>query len=349
MEDKSKKFLNDLLNSNSPSGFEKQTSQLYRDYIAPYCDVSVDILYNTVAVINPEAEIKILIDAHLDEIGMQITYIHEDGFLFFRKVGGIDPAIMPGSEVIILSGQGEVSGIIGKKPIHLQRVEDFRTPLRLDDLCIDIGVDSRKKAKELVSVGDYITLKPNVQMLNEHRIVSKALDDKIGVYVLAEVMKQLSSKKLKVGVYGVASAQEEVGSKGIKIQANKIRPQYSICIDVGFASDVYNVKEKEVSRFCLGFGVGINHSTDTNLEFTRRLKEIAIKNDILFQPIVPISPTGGTNTSSIQLSNEGVITTLVSIPCRYIHSPVEMCDMRDVESTISLLTETILAIDKDYL
>lgn len=346
MKRASKRFLNDLLNTNSPSGFEKDAAQIYSDYIAPYCDVSIDMLYNSVAVINPNSETKILIDAHIDEIGMQITFIHEDGFLFFKKVGGIDPAIMPGTEVVILGGQGKVPGIIGKRPIHLQRVEDFRSPLRLEDLCIDIGVDSRRKAKELVSVGDYISIKPNMKMLNEHKIVSKALDDKIGVFVLAEVMRQLSQENIDIGVYGVASTQEEVGSKGIKILLNKIKPQYSICLDVGFASDVYNISEKEVSRFCLGLGVGINHSTDTNVEFTRRIKEIAVKNNILFQPIVPIRPTGGNNTSTIQLSNDGVITSLISIPCRYVHSPVEMCDMRDIESAIKLIKNVVIELNK---
>lgn len=346
MENKSIAFLQNLLMSNSPSGFEEQASKIYVDYIAPYCDVSVDMLYNSVAVINPKAETKILIDAHIDEIGMQITYIHEDGFIYFRKVGGIDPTIIPGTEVVILGGKGDVAGIIGKKPIHIQRAEDYRTPLRLDDLCIDIGADSKNKAKELVSVGDYITIKPNMQMLNEHKIVSKALDDKIGVFVVAEVMKQLSKENLNIGVYGVASSQEEVGSKGIKIQVNKIKPQYSICIDVGFASDVYNMKTKDISRFLLGGGVGINHSTDTNIAFTRRIKEIAIKDNIPFQSIVPISPTGGTNTSAIQLSNDGVITSLMSIPCRYIHTPVEMCDMRDVVSAIELIKNVVLEINK---
>ena len=345
MESDSRKFLIDLLNTNSPSGFEKQATRVYTDYIVNYCDVSVDMLYNSIAVINPDAEFKILLDAHIDEIGMQITNIHEDGFLFFRRVGGVDPAVVPGTEVVILGGQGEVPGIIGKKPIHLQRAEDFKNQLKIDDLCIDIGVESRKKAKELVSVGDYITIKPNAKMLNEHRIVSKALDDKIGVFVLAQVMKQLSCEKLSIGVYGVASAQEEVGCKGIKILANKIKPNYSICLDVGFASDTYYEKEKEVSRFCLGSGVGVNHSTDTNLDFTRRIKEIAVKNDIMFQPIVPIRPTGGTNTSSIQLSNDGVITALLSIPCRYMHSPVEMCDMRDAESAIALIKNVVLELN----
>lgn len=345
MEDRSYSFLQNLLMSNSPSGFEEQASKIYVDYLAPYCDVSIDMLHNSVAVINPKAETKILIDAHIDEVGMQITYIHEDGFLYFRKVGGIDPAVIPGTEVVILGGKGNVMGIIGKRPIHLQRADEFRTPLRLDELCIDIGVDSRKKAKELVSVGDYITIKPNMQLLNEHKIVSKALDDKIGVFVLGEVMRKLSKENLNIGVYGVASAQEEVGSKGIKIQVNKIKPQYSICIDVGFASDTYNIKSTDVSCFLLGAGVGINHSTDTNVTFTRRIKELAIKNNIQFQSIVPIAPTGGTNTSAIQLSNEGVITSLMSIPCRYVHSPVEMCDLRDVEAAIELIMNVVMDIN----
>lgn len=349
MDNNSINFLLDLLRTNSPSGNEIQASKLFLDYLKPYCDVYTDILYNTIAIINPDAEIKILIDAHIDEIGLQITHIDESGFLRFRRIGGIDAAVMPGTEVVILGGKGVVTGVIGKKPIHLQRPDDFKRAIQLDELWIDIGVESCKKAKELVSIGDLVTLKPNAKLLNKYKIISKALDNKIGVFVLAEVMKQLSKEKLNIGVYGIASSQEEVGCKGIKIQANKIKPQYSICIDVGFSSDTHNTLEKEISRFCLGEGVGINHNTDSNIEFIRRIKKVAIKNNISFQDVVPISSTGGTNTSSIQLSNNGVITCLLSIPCRYMHTPVEMCDIRDAETAIALIKNTIMDINTIYI
>ncbi len=347
MTDESKKFLLELLNTNSPSGYEMQASQLFANELRPYCEVEIDVLYNTVAMINPNADTRILIDAHIDEIGLQITHIDNDGYLYFRRIGGLDAAVMPGSEVIILGGKNEVHGIIGKKPVHLQRQEDFKRVLALDELWIDIGVDSCKKAKELVSIGDPATVKPNVQFHGDNRIVSKALDNKIGVFVLSEVMKKLSKEELSIGVFGVASSQEEVGCKGIKVQANKINPKYAICIDVGLASDMPNISEKEVSKFCLGLGPGISHSTDNNPLFVRKIKEIAIANNIQFQDVVPTTATGGTNTSSIQLSNDGVVTCLLKVPNRYMHTPVEVCDLRDVENLISLIVNIVNSLNSD--
>ena len=230
----------------------------------------------------------------------------------------------------------------------MQNFDEYKRPITLNDLCIDIGVDSAKKAREMVSVGDYITIKPNAKFLNNDRIISKALDNKIGVFVLSEVMKQLSKENLTIGVYGVASSQEEVGSKGIKIQANKIKPKYSICIDVCYSSDMYNSSDKGISNVSLGGGVGVVHSTDCNVEFIRRVKEIAVENNIQFQSVVPISPTGCNNTASIQLSSDGVVTCLLSVPCRYMHTPVEMCDINDVQSAIDLIKNIVLNIDKMY-
>lgn len=341
-----KYFLECLLRSNSISGFEYEALDIYERYVKAYSDVFRDNLNNCYAVLNSASDKRILIEAHIDEIGFQVTYIDDMGFIYVRQNGGVDCATIPGSQVLIHTANGrKIPGVIGKKPVHIQKPDERLKVLNLEDLWIDTGLN-KDKVIECISVGDYVSFAPNIQYLGDHVISSKGIDDKIGVFVIAESIKELSRKNIEIGVYAIATVQEEVGCKGAKICVENTNPQMSISIDVGFATDVPGISKKKYGDILLGSGPVINCHTDCNRELIKIAKEVAKKSNIGIQLNANPISTGGTNAASIQVSHKGVKTLLISIPNRYMHTQVEICDLRDIDSAINLIVEIIMHIDK---
>ena len=207
----SMKFLEQLMRSASPTGYEAEAAKIFRDYLKGSCDVKCDVMGNTIASLNTSAPMRVMLAGHYDEIGFQIVYISDEGLLYFRANGGIDKLNVPSSEVDILTAKGKVPGVIGKKPIHLLTAAEREKALELKDMWIDIGAADRKEAEKLVSVGDPVVMRENFRMLNKNRFISKGTDDKIGAFIVAEVMQRLAKRKLNVAVYGVGTVQEEVG------------------------------------------------------------------------------------------------------------------------------------------
>lgn len=342
-------FLERLLNSHSVSGFEEGASRIYEEYVKQYSSVFRDSLNNCYAVLNPSSDKQVLVEAHIDEIGFQVTYIDDMGFVYVRQNGGIDCATLPGSIVDIHTSDNKaIPGVIGKRPIHIQKPDERMKVSELDELWVDTGL-SKENVLELISVGDVVSFRPNYFLIDENRIVSKGLDDKIGVFVIAEAIRRLSKENLHIGVCAVATVQEEVGCKGAKVCVDNIEPQMSISVDVGFATDVPNISKKKYGDIALGLGPVINCNTDCNREMVNIARNVAKGASIDVQLNANSISTGGTNTASLQVSNKGVKTLLLSIPNRYMHTQVEMCDLRDVESAIELIVETILFIDKNKL
>ncbi|MBE6328019.1 MAG: M42 family metallopeptidase [Bacteroidales bacterium] len=342
-------FLENLLSSYSPSGYEMEAAHCWMDYVHQFAAVDSDVLCNSYGVINPDADFKVMLCGHIDEIGFQVMHIDDNGFIYVRKHGGIDLLTVPGTEVVILSRGNKVRGVIGKKPIHLQSADERVKALELDKLWIDIGAESADEAKEMVQVGDPVAVVSNVSFIGKHRVSSKGLDDKIGAFIVAEVIRRLSKEDLKIGVYGVASSQEEVGCRGAVTSAYKINPQVGFALDVGFATDVPDCSAIKYGSCKLGDGAVIRHCADNNVALVHLLQDTAIEKGIAYQNVTNSSATGGTDTCKIQLTREGVATALISIPNRYMHTPVEVCDLRDVDSIISLLVETIKKIDENEI
>ncbi|OQA87528.1 MAG: putative aminopeptidase YsdC [Lentisphaerae bacterium ADurb.Bin242] len=335
-------FLERFLKSSGPSGFEFEPAALYREYAASFADsVSTDVTGNTIACLNPKAKFKVMLAGHYDEIGFQVVYIDDDGFLTFRQVGGIDRLTLPGIEVDILSGDGrKVPGVIGRKPIHLQTQKERDTPPEIKDLWIDIGSESKDETLKKVRVGDPIAFRVNYRRMG-NRIMSKGLDDKIGAFVAIEALKLLARRKIKVGVYAVGTVQEELGLRGAQTSAFEIAPDAAICVDVGFATDAAGVEKKTWGDVKLGGGPILSRNGDNNPVMTRILSETAAKHKISCQIDCGHRASGGTDTAEVQLTRSGVATALVSIPNRYMHTPVEICDIRDVEGAVELIAETI--------
>ncbi len=342
-DDKSLQFLEDLLNSSSPSGYEIEAAKIFRDYVGEFTDeVKTDVMGNTISVINPDAEFKVMLAGHYDEIGFQIVYISDEGLIYFRPNGGIDKLTVPGTEVVVLTeNNGKIPGVIGKKPIHMLDPKERNNAVELHDSWIDIGVDTKEEAEKIVAVGDPVAVKSNFKMLNENRVMSKGMDDKIGAFVVAEVMRSLSKRNVKVGVYGVGTVQEEVGLRGATTSAFAISPNVGIAVDVGFTTDIPDIPKKRIGDIKLGGGPKLTKSADNNIVLAKAIREIAAKHELAYQESVGHRASGGTDTATIQLTQAGVACALVSIPNRYMHSPVEICDLRDTLGAIRIITETI--------
>ena len=341
---KSLEFLEKFMNCASPSGYEIEAGKCFRNYLADCCEVSCDVMGNSIAALNKSAKMRVMLAGHYDEIGFQIVYISEEGLLYFRPNGGIDKLNVPSSEVDILTAKGKVRGVIGKKPIHLLKQAERDKAIELEDMWIDIGAESRAEAEKIVSIGDPVVIKANFQFLGKHRFSSKGTDDKVGAFIIAEVMRLLAKRKLNVAVYGVGTVQEEVGLRGSATSAFGIDPAAAFVLDVGFATDLPDIPKRQLGDIKLGGGPELTRSCDNNIILGKILREVARKKRIPYQETAAHRATGGTDAARIQLNRTGVATALLSIPNRYMHSPVEICDLRDVENTIKLLTETIASL-----
>ncbi|MBE6380353.1 MAG: M42 family metallopeptidase [Lentisphaerae bacterium] len=346
MPDKSAlKFFESLLSTVGPSGFEEEPAAVFRSYLEKFCDkVDTDVMGNTIGVLNPDAPFRVMLSGHYDEIGFQVVYISDDGLIYFRPNGGIDKLNVPASEVEIKTANGIVPGVIGKKPIHLLKAAQREKAVELDDMWIDIGAENREEAESMVAIGDPVALKRNVRFMGKHRVMSKALDDRIGAFVVAETMRALSKRKLNVAVYGVGSVQEELGLRGVTTSCFAINPQVGFAIDVGFATDLPDIPAKLLGNVKLGGGPVLTRSADNNVVLGRKLRETADKKQLTYQETAAHRASGGTDAAAIQLTRGGVATALISIPNRYMHSPVEICDLRDVDGAVKILTETIAAL-----
>lgn len=339
------KFFEELLRSASPSGFETEVAAIFRKELKGFCDeVRTDVMGNTIGVLNPGAPLRVMLAGHYDEIGFQVVYITDDGLIYFRPNGGIDKLNVPSSEVDILTAAGRVPGVIGKKPIHLLKASERDTPPDLSDLWIDIGAENRAEAEKLVAIGDPVAMRANFRLMGDNRVMSKGMDDKVGAFVVAETMRALAKRKLNVAVYGVGTTQEEVGLRGATPSAFGIDPAVGFAIDVGFATDIPDIPKKLLGDIKLGSGPELNRSADNNPVLGLKLRAAAKKHKIAYQESAAHRASGGTDTCAIQLARAGVATALISIPNRYMHSQVEICDLRDIEGAIKLLAETIAAL-----
>jgi endoglucanase len=349
MREQSLNFLKALVATASPSGYEKDIGLLYREYVEPFADeVAVDALGNVTAVINPKAPMKIMLAAHMDEIGFMVHYISDDGFLHFSSVGGNDSAIAAGQRVWV-HGCTRLAGVIGTKAMHLQTLDEQNKKPLLKNLWIDIGARSRTQAEELVSVGDVVTSQAELQPLVGDRAVGRAFDNKAGVLIVAEAMRLLREDgglDPEVGVYGVATVQEEIGSRGATTAAFDIKPQTALAVDMGQALDIPNLLKAEYGEFDLGRGPGIPRGANTNRAVFDLLVGAAKDSQIPYQ--VNASPSSSpTDARVLQISRAGVAAGLLEVPLRYMHSPSEVLSLTDVEDCSRLMAAYCRSVKPD--
>jgi len=351
MNSESKKFLEKLLLQCGPSGFEEKAHKVWCDRTKQYADsIERDVMGNSIAILNKDAQFKIMLAGHCDEIGFIITHISDEGFLYVEAIGGIDRSVIAGSHVTIQSEKGNVEGIIGKKAIHLESGSERGKALKITDAYIDVGFKSKKDAEKFVQVGDPVSFSPNFLELKNDLFSSKGCDDKVGAFVVSEVMKILHSKRKKlnknVGIFATATVQEEVGLRGAITSAFGINPDVAFATDVTFSSDTPEASKKELGDVKLGKGGVIHPGPANNRILYNLVKKVAKKKKIPFQ-VQSSGYPDGTDTSAIQLSRHGTATVLVSIASRYMHTPVEVCSYKDLENSAKLIVETILTIKPD--
>ena len=345
MRKESLKFLENLLDAPSPSGYEQPAQRVFRDYVAPWCDeVSTDVMGNVFArVAGKGTDLpKVMIVGHTDEIGLQVKYIDDKGFLYFAAVGGVDAHLTPGKRVNVHTAAGALAGVIGKKPIHLMDAKDRETVVKLDAQYIDIGARDKKEAQKLVRVGDAVTFESSFTRLQGDRVASRGFDDKAGCFVVAEVLRlvKASGKKLNVDLYGVSSVQEEIGLRGGTTSCYTVNPDVGICVEVDFATDQPDVEKKHNGEVGLGKGPILARGANINPHLFELLSAAAEKEKIAIQHTASPRATG-TDANVMQISRGGVATALVKIPLRYMHTPVETVSLGDLEDAARLIVAAL--------
>jgi putative aminopeptidase FrvX len=342
---KSEKFLEAYLNNPSPTGFESEGQKLWLEYLSPYIDeYFTDNYGSVVGVINPKASYKVVIEAHADEISWFVNYITKDGFVYLRKNGGSDHLIAPSKRVNIHTDKGIVKGIFGWPAIHMRQQKE-ETP-SMKNIFLDCGCDTKEEVEKLgVHVGCVATFEDEFMILNKNRYVGRALDNRMGGFMIAEVARLLKEDKTKLpfALYIVNSVQEEIGLRGAEMIAQRIKPDVAIITDVCHDTHTPMVDKIENGDLKSGDGPVLTYGPAVQNNLLKQIISTATKNKIPFQRAAASRSTG-TDTDAFAYSNEGVSSALISLPLRYMHTTVETVRKEDVENTIRLLLETVKGI-----
>lgn len=335
-------LLKKLSNAPGVSGFEEEIRKIMINELKDHVDeIEVDSMGNIIAVKKGRNGKKIMLAAHMDEIGLMVRFIDKKGFIKFSKIGGINDQMLLNQEVIIHSKKGKILGVIGAKPPHRMKPAEKKKVLEYENMFIDIGASSREEAEELISIGDPVTIKHEFSNLRGNLVTGKAFDNRVGCYVLVEAMKRANTSAT---IYGVGTVQEEVGLKGAKTSAFKINPDMAIALDVTICGDHPGIKfEDAPAKINKGPAIILTDASGrgiiTHPMAKKLLIEAAIEEEIPYQ--LEVSEGGTTDATAIHLTREGIPTGVLSVPTRYIHTPVEVASLEDIENTIKLLVAAI--------
>ena len=341
-------FLKDLLEAKSPTGHEFAAQAVVDAYVEKTADkYHRDTLGNRIAELKGKGGPTLMFAGHIDEIGLIISHIDDKGFLYFEFLGGHDHVIPSGRRVHILTRNGAVLGITGKRAVHLLSPEDRKRVPERHDMWIDIGVTSRTEALTIVRIGDPAVYADGPEILRGSIGVARAFDDKAGAYVCMEAFRRLAKEKdLAARVVSVATTQEEIGTRGAQVAAQSINPQVSITVDVGHATDHPDADNRKFGKFTLSGGPIISRGPNINPLVFDQMIAAAESIDIPYQVAAESRPTG-TDARAIQMANGGVACGLVSIPLRYMHTPGEIVDLTVVEQSVQLLVAFALQVKKN--
>ena len=331
-------FLADLLAARSPSGYESEALDVIKKYVEPHADeFSVDALGSCFATLNKQKAPTLMLAGHLDELGLIIKHINSKGYLYFDAIGGHDRSMISGRRVDILTQNGIVRGVTGKRAIHLMTPEDRKKVPEFHKMWIDIGANSKEEALERVMIGDAAVYTHGVENLHGSLYVSRAFDDKTGAYAVNEALVRLKkAKKTKAKVVAVSTSQEEIGTRGAIPAAFATNPDVALVVDVSHATDHPDADHRKYGSFELGGGPILTRGPNVNHAVFDRLFECAQKNKITVQIEADPRPTG-TDARAIQVSRAGVPTGLIGIPLRYMHTPSEVVDLKDLEAVVELI------------
>jgi endoglucanase len=346
------RLLADLLGARGPSGYETAPATVWRDAASAFAEVSSDLLGTVVARVAPahgseSGARRLLVMGHIDEIGLIVTHIDEEGFLWFREVGGWDAQILVGQRVVIDTAAGALPGVVGKKPIHLLRDEERKKVASIPDLHIDIGARDGKQAGRLVRIGDVAVIDAAPVELPNGRLTARALDNRLGSFVALEAARLVAEGGgARWETVAVAAAQEETTFGGSRTSAFSLEPDAAIVVDVTHATDAPGIDVKGAGKHELGSGPVISRGSTLNNGLFELLHETAKAEKIPFT-VEASGRATGTDADAVHLSRGGVPTALVSIPIRYMHSPVELVQLQDVHDCARLIAAAALRLDRD--
>ena len=336
MDERSRQFLFDLLMSASPSGFEEPAARIWRTEAESFADeVSVDSNGNSVARLRGSGP-KFVVEGHIDEIGLMITYIDDDGFVWFNPIGGWDDQILTGQRVRIMSSSGPVAGVVGRRPAHLLSAEDRGKASKIKELWIDIGATSGEQARQRAAIGDPIVIEQPIVDLGNNRIAARGVDNRMGAWVALETLRILSRNRPAADVYAVAAAQEEITFLGARTSAFAIEPDVAIVLDVTHATDHPDSDKRGQGDIRVGGGPVLSRGSAVNPLVFQKLVEVARTNEMAYA--VDAAPRStGTDADAIAPARGGVPTGVVSVPNRYMHSPNEVISLDDLDAAARLI------------
>ena len=347
MRSESFDFLQKYLNNPSPTGFEREGQQLWLDYIKPYIDdYLVDTYGTVVGIVNPEAKYKVVIEAHADEISYFVNFITESGFLYLRKNGGPDPLVASSKRVNIHTAKGIVKAVFGWPAIHVRKTDQDKAPT-METIYLDCGAASKEEVEELgIHVGSVVTFEDEFMVLNDKFYVGRALDNRIGGFMVAEVARMLkeNDKKLPFGLYIVNSVQEEIGLRGAEMIAHRLQPDVAIVTDVTHDTQSPMYEKKTSGDLFCGKGPVITYGPAVQNNLRDLIIQTAQQTEIPFQRAAATRATG-TDTDAFAYAGMGVAAALISLPLKYMHTTVETVHKDDVANVIKLIYETVLRIE----
>ena len=339
-------FLKRLLDTPGPSGFEAPAARVWREEAAKFADkVTSDVAGNSMAEVNPGGSPTIMLDGHIDEIGLIVQYIDDDGYVYPSPIGGWDPQVLVGQRIRFLARGGDVLGVVGKKPIHLMKASDRDQASKMTDLWVDIGASTRAEAEGRLSVGDPAVIDSRSMDFPNNRLVSRSIDDRIGAFVVLEALRRYAQRPGAARVVAAATTQEEIAwhGGGALVCTNCINPQMAIVVDVTFATDHPNMEKKEIGDHRVGGGPVLSRGAVISPVVFETLRAAAERENVKYTVHAAGRDTS-TNADAIHIAREGVATALVSIPNRYMHSPNELVSLDDVDNTATLLAEACRAV-----
>lgn len=331
-------FFKEIVNTPSPSGYEERAAEVYRRYTSFADRIHTDVHGNVWSILNPDASMKVMLAGHMDEIGFIVHYIDDNGFLYFSGIGGHDSVIPVGQRVWV-HGKERVPGIIGRKAIHLLEEDERKKKPELKDLWIDIGASKREEVEKVISLGDVVTFQYEFQELMGGRATARGFDNKMGSFIVAEALRLLKDEgglDSGVGVYAVATVQEEIGLRGARTASYGIGAQSGLAVDVNHAVDYPGVSKSRYGQLDLGKGPSVMRGANASPVVFKMIVDAAKEDDIPYQ--VDVAPGGtGTDGNAMQLNQGGMAVGILGVALRYMHTPCELLEIKDVEDCARLM------------
>jgi putative aminopeptidase FrvX len=338
-------FLKKLLHTPSPSGYEQKIQEVVRAWAKPFADeVRTDVHGNVIAAINPKGSPRIMLAGHCDQLALMVEHIDSEGFLYVQPMGGWDMPILLGQRLTVWTKSGPVVGVVSRKAPHVLTADERKKIPEFIDIWVDIGAKDRAEAESLIALGDTITVELSSQEMRNGLFTSPGLDDKVGVWTVMETLRLLKGQKLQAAVFCVSTVQEEIGLRGATTSAYGIHPTVGIAVDVCHATDTPGNEKKQFGETKLSAGPVVFRGPNINPHVHERLVAAAKSQSIAIQTR-GVPKATGTDANAIQLTREGVAAGLLSIPNRYMHSPVEVVSLKDLDNAAKLLAEFCVSVN----